>query len=125
MPIHTHQEEAGQRWGKTAAYGEYTAKTADYSREKWESLTEGMDLIMAEAARCMTDGLQAASPEAQAVVQKLQSYITEHYYRCTNEILAGLGQMYVLDERFKNNIDKHAPGTAAFLGEAIKIYCKK
>ena len=44
---------------------------------------------------------------------------------CTNEILAGLGQMYVCDERFKNNIDKNGEGTAEFVTEAIKIYCKK
>ena len=52
-------------------------------------------------------------------------YITENYYCCTKEILAGLGQMYVADERFKNNIDKHADGTAAFISEAIAVYCSK
>ena len=40
-----------------------------------------------------------------------------------NEILAGLGKMYVTDERFKNNIDKHASGTAEFISKAIKTYC--
>jgi hypothetical protein len=58
-------------------------------------------------------------------VKKLQSHITENYYTCTIEILSGLGQMYVADERFKNNIDKHADGTAAFISEAIAIYSKK
>ena len=53
------------------------------------------------------------------------NYITENYYHCTNEILAGLGQMYVADERFKNNIDKHADGTAAFISEAIGVYSKR
>ncbi|MBQ5798819.1 MAG: TipAS antibiotic-recognition domain-containing protein, partial [Clostridia bacterium] len=40
------------------------------------------------------------------------------------DILAGLGQMYVADERFKNNIDKYAYGTATFVRESIEIYCK-
>jgi hypothetical protein len=57
-------------------------------------------------------------------VKKLQNHITENYYTCTREILSGLGQMYTADERFKNNIDKHADGTAEFIGEAIKFYCK-
>ena len=47
----------------------------------------------------------------------LQNYITENYYTCTNEILAGLGQMYIADARFQTNIDKHAAGTAAFISE--------
>ena len=62
---------------------------------------------------------------AQSLVKLLQNHITENYYLCTNEILACLGQMYVADERFKHNIDKHGEGTAAFICEAIKIYCGK
>ena len=58
-------------------------------------------------------------------MQMLQNHITENYYRCSNEILAGLGQMYVADERFKNNIDKHADGTSEFIREAIEVYCRK
>ena len=65
------------------------------------------------------------SEAAQTWVCTLQTFITEHYYNCTDQILAGLGQMYVADERFKNNIDKHADGTAAFICEAIASYCSK
>ena len=57
----------------------------------------------------------------QALVAKLQAYITENYYTCTDEILAGLGKMYVADERFKKNIDKYGVGTAEFAAEAIKV----
>ena len=63
--------------------------------------------------------------KAQNLVKKLQNHITENYYTCTNEILFGLGQMYVADERFKNNIDKHADGTAAYVKDAIIHYCNK
>ena len=84
-----------------------------------------MDAIMGEFALCLKQGEKPDSAAVQALVQKLQSHITENFYRCTNEILAGLGQMYVADERFKNNIDKHADGTAAFICEAIRTYCGK
>ena len=57
----------------------------------------------------------------QNLVKLLQDHITENYYNCTDEILAGLGQMYVADVRFKNNIDKHGDGTAEFIREAIQI----
>ena len=81
--------------------------------------------VLAKFAACMKAGHTADSNEAQELVKELQNYITENYYTCTNEILAGLGQMYVADERFKNNIDKHAPGTAAFVSESIATYCRK
>ena len=55
----------------------------------------------------------------------LQDHITQNYYLCTDEILAGLGQMYTQDERFKNNIDKNADGTAVFVCGAIEFYCYK
>ena len=40
-------------------------------------------------------------------------------------ILAGLGKMYVADERFKKNIDKYGDGTAEFAAEGIRIYVEK
>ena len=70
----------------------------------------------------MQSGAEPSSAEAQALVKKLQNYITENYYTCTDEILKGLGQMYVADDRFKNNIDKYAIGTAEFVSIAICKY---
>ena len=116
-------KEAQEKWGQTQAYQEYEKKHC--SKQKQASLAEGMDLIMADFALCMKQGEAPDSQEAQCLVKKLQSYITEHYYHCTNEILAGLGQMYVADPRFQNNIDQHATGTAAFIREAIEIHCRK
>ena len=75
-------------------------------------------------AKCMQGGAAPDSAQARELVNTLQNYITAHYYQCTDRILAGLGQMYVADERFKNNIDKHAPGTAAFICEAIAAKMK-
>ena len=120
-----HKVEAQEKWGKTDAYKEHAERTKNYSKQKWNALAEGMDHIMAEFALCMRKDESPDSTEAQSLVKALQNHITENYYLCTNEILAGLGQMYVGDERFKNNIDKHAGGTAAFICEAIEVYCRK
>ena len=120
-----HKAEAKEKWGKTDAYREHEEKTKNYGKQKWNDLAAGMDCILAEFAVCMRKGETPDSAEAQSLVKKLQSHITENYYHCTKEILAGLGQMYVADERFKNNIDRHAEGTAAFICEAIGIYCGK
>ena len=118
-----YKAEAKEKWGQTDAYAEHTERTKHYSKQEWNDLAEGMDHIMAEFALCMKKGESPDSGEAQDLVKKLQNHITENYYLCTNEILAGLGQMYVADERFRNNIDKHADGTAAFICEAIAVYC--
>ena len=84
-----------------------------------------MMAIFAEFAACKANGTSADSAEAQALVAKLQAHITANYYTCTDEILAGLGKMYVGDERFKKNIDKYGEGTSAFAAEAIDLFCNK
>ncbi len=123
--MNNYDAEVKQRWGETDAYKEHAEKTATYSKEKWQDVNDGLMTVLAKFAACMKEGHAAHSTEAQALVKELKNYITENYYTCTDEILAGLGQMYVADERFKNNIDKHAPGTAAFISEAITAYCGK
>ena len=115
------EAEAKERWGHTQAYQEYEEKHTG----KPDAFAEGLDHIMADFAACMQRGETPDSSQAQNLVKQLQDYITQHYYNCTAGILAGLGQMYVADERFQRNIDKHATGTAAFIAEAIAAYCRK
>ena len=118
-----HKAEARERWGGTDAYREHAEKTKGYSTDHWNALAGEMNALFGEFALCMKHGETPDSAEAQELVKALQNHITRNYYHCTNEILAGLGQMYVADERFRNNIDRHADGTAAFVRDAIKVYC--
>lgn len=118
-----YEREAKEKWGGTSAYKESTQKTEGYTKEKWNEVNAGMDSIMAEFAECMKNGASPDSSEAKALVKKWQDYITENFYTCTNEILGGLGEMYVADERFKENIDRHGEGTAQFMCESISCYC--
>lgn len=117
--------EVKERFGKTEAYAEYAGKTANYTSENWQKATEGLNAIFKKFAQCMKNGYTAESANAQELVKELQLYITENFYTCTSEILTGLGQMYVADERFKENIDKQGSGTTKFVSEAIKTYCSK
>ena len=117
--------EVEEKWGKTDEYKQHKEKTKNYSKQKWNDLAEIMNNIMAEFALCIKNGASPDSTEAQGLVRTLQNHISENYYLCTNEILSGLGQMYVADERFKKNIDKHADGNAEFICEAIGVYCGK
>ena len=115
-----YKAEAQEKWGKTQAYKEYGKRTGGYTGQKWNELSEGMDQIMAAFAGCMNKGETPDSSEARGLVKELQNYITRHYYTCTDPILKGLGQMYVADERFKANIDRHGQGTAEFICRAIE-----
>jgi hypothetical protein len=123
--MNNYETEARSRWGNTNAYHEHEQKTKNYTKEKWAEANDGMIAIFAEFATCKASGASAESAEAQALVAKLQAHITENYYTCTDEILAGLGKMYVADERFKKNIDKHCEGTAEFAADAIVVYCQE
>ena len=116
-----YTREARNRWGDTDAYREHQQKTQNYTKDKWSDINEGMMAIFAKFATCKSSGEQADSDVAQALVAKLQTYITANYYTCTDEILASLGKMYVADERFKKNIDKSGEGTAEFVADAIAI----
>ena len=122
--MNNYKTESRERWGNTDAYREHEKKTKNYTKEKWAEVNDGLMAIFAEFAKRKNDGFVANSPEVQSLVVKLQDYITQNYYTCTNDILAGLGQIYVADERFKENIDQYGEGTAAFVHEAIATFCQ-
>ncbi len=122
--LENYKDEVKERWGATDAYKQYSEKTKDYSAEKQNNLAEGMDAVMKEFSLCMKADNTPDSAEAQSLVKALQKHITENYYTCTNEILYGLGQMYVADDRFRSNIDRHGEGTAEFIGKAIEVFCR-
>ena len=119
-----YENEARFRWGNTDAFREHEQKTKNYTKVKWAEANDGMMAIFAEFAACKESGASADSAESQVLVAKLQAHITANYYTCTDEILAGLGKMYVADERFKKNIDKYGEGTSEFASEAIEIYSR-
>ena len=114
-----------KRWGNTDAYREHEQKTKNYTKEKWIEINDGLMAIFAEFAEFKNNGYGVNAPEVQSLVVKLQEYITQNYCTCTNEILAGLGKMYVADERFKKNIDKYGKGNAEFASEAIAVFCQE
>ena len=123
--MNKYSTEARERWGDTSAYREHEEKTKHYTKGKLAEANDGLMAIFAEFAACKDSGASAASIEAQALVAKLQDHITANYYTCTDDILAGLGKMYVADERFKKNINKCGEGTAEFAAEGIRIYVEK
>jgi len=115
--------EAKAKWGKTDAYKEYEQKTAGQTAEQMRSSGDALIDIFAQFGAIRHTAPE--SEQAQALVAKLQSFITEHYYTCTKQILRGLGQMYIAGDSMTENIDRAGgEGTAQFANAAIEVYCK-
>lgn len=122
--IDRYAAEAKAKWGKTEAYQEFSQKTAGQTQGQLQATGDDLMAIFVEfGAIRLTD---PGSPEVQALVAKLQAFITEHYYTCTKQILRGLGQMYIAGDSMTENIENAGgAGTAQFVQKAIEIYCQQ
>ena len=121
--IDEYAAQAKASWGTTPAYKEYEEKSKGRTKEDNLKIHQGMIDIFVEFGQIRNT--DPTSEKAQAMVKKLQDYITEHMYTCTKEILGGLGKMYAGGGDFTINIDKiGGEGTAVFASRAIEIYCR-
>ena len=120
--IDEYAAQAKASWGKTPAYKEYEEKAKGRTKEEDQKIYQGMIDLFAQFGSIRDS--DPASGEAQALVKKLQEYITEHMYTCSKEILSSLGKMYAGGGDFTRNIDSFGgEGTAVFASKAIEIYC--
>lgn len=119
--INKYKEEVKDKYGKTDAYREYKNKTFNYKKGDWNNLNKEMLDIFKRISDKMD--LDPGSNEVQELVEEWRNYISKNLYNCSKQIFKSLGEMYVCNERFKNNIDKIKYGLAQFLSDAIKIYC--
>ena len=120
--IQQYKEEVKERWQETNEYREYERRNR--SEQKSSDASQQMMELFAKLGALRH--LDPANQQVQGKVKQLQQLITDNFYTCSHEVLYGLGQMYVGDERFKQNIDRAGgEGTAEFVREAITLYCKK
>lgn len=117
-----YAQEARARWGGTKAYAESLEKSAGRTGEQWRQIQAGAGELL--AAFGAMAGSDPASPAAQALVGRWRDHLSAHFYTCTNEILAGLGALYVSDPRFTQSLNRYGAGTAAFVSAAIAHFCK-
>lgn len=116
-----YAQQAEARWGTTAAWRESQQKTKGYDKAAWAAIRAEEEKLFTSFAACRH--LAPEHPEVQALVARWQAHITRRYYRCTPEILAGLGQMYLSDDRFRQTLDAYGQGTARLMSEAIEVFC--
>lgn len=122
--IDEYAKQAKETWGKTEAYKEFEEKQKSYSKEDNQRFNVELMNLFVEFGQMKE--LDAGSVEVQNQVKKLQNFITEHFYTCTDKILAGLGKMYSGGGSITENIDAAGgEGCAEFVTKAIEIYCSK
>lgn len=119
----SYQREAKEKWGHTKAYKESGKKVSQYTKDDWNTIqSEAADIYASFFALRGTD---LSSTMAREVVKRWQNHISAYYYQCSDVMLAGLGQMYIADDRFRSNIDQNGEGTAKIMAEAIEAYCSR
>ena len=122
--LEEYAARARQEWGGTAAYREFEEKDRGRTQQDRQALGDGLMAALGRLGALRAQGPDA--PAVQAAVEELRGYITAHFYTCTPEILAGLGQMYASGGEFTRNINAACgAGTAEFAGQAIRAYCEK
>lgn len=122
--IDEYAEKAKASWGNTAEYHEFEEKSKNRTVQENQIINTQMMAIFTEFGTMLD--LDTDSEKVQSQVKKLQDFITDNFYTCSDEILYGLGNMYSGGGDFTRNIDKAGGnGTAEFVFQAIKIYCKK
>ena len=120
--IDEYTKKAKEQWGKTAEYQEYEEKSSKHSPEVQRQSWQDLMLLFVEFGKMLDK--KPEDPDVQLKVRELQGYITEHFYKCTDEILCGLGKMYASGGEFTENIDKASrTGTSAF-SKYIDMYLK-
>ena len=122
--IDEYAEQAKEQWGKTPEYKEFEQKSQNRSKEEEQVIMNKFMQLFADFGKLKES--KPDSADVQSQVQKLKDYITENFYKCSNEILLSLGEMYVGGGEFTTNIDRvGGTGTAEFTAAAIRIYCNK
>ena len=122
--IDDYAAEAKAAWGATPEYREFAQKDANRTDAERSGITSQMMAIFARFG-----AVKEQSPEsepAQALVQELQDFIGSNFYRCSDSVLKGLGQLYGNGGDFTENINAAAgDGAAEFASAAIAAYCAK
>ncbi|TSB46053.1 MerR family transcriptional regulator [Alkalicoccobacillus porphyridii] len=109
-----HEGEARERWGD-----QVVDAAAENVKGKEKELGEKMNQIYLDLAAIRH--LHPGSEKAQAAIGEWFTFLNQ-IGSYSPEAFAGLGEMYVADERFKKNIDQFGEGLAEFMRDSMKEY---
>jgi MerR family transcriptional regulator, thiopeptide resistance regulator len=115
-----YQAEAEERWGDTEAWAQSQRRTAAYSKEDWLAIKAEQDDVERRFASTLAAGVPADSEQAMDVAEEHRQHISRWFYDCPPEMHAGLGRMYIEDERFTAHYEQIAPGLAQYVSTAVQ-----
>jgi DNA-binding transcriptional MerR regulator len=115
-----HEAEVEQRWGETNAYKESARRTKGYTKSDWERYKAESDAIMRAAADLFRAGAAAEGEAAREVAERHRLSIDLWFYPCGPAMHRGLADMYEADDRFRESIDRYAPGLTSWWSSAIR-----
>lgn len=113
-------EEAKARWGDTDSYKESARRTRLYTKDDWAAMRDESEAITQGFANLLAGGVSPQDERAIALAERARLHIDRWFYPCSPSMHVTLGEMYVQDPRFAQNYDRHAPGLAQFVCEAIR-----
>ncbi|GGS18745.1 MerR family transcriptional regulator [Deinococcus knuensis] len=117
-----YEAEVQERWGDTDAYRQSAARTARHTPADWERIRAEMDALTADYLALMDAGVPPTDTRAQAVAARHRAHISGAYYDASPQMMRGLAQMWVADERFTRSIDRARPGLAAYQSAAVTAW---
>jgi DNA-binding transcriptional MerR regulator len=115
-----YQAEAEQRWGDTEAWAQSSRRTAAYDKEDWLAIKAEADGVNTRFADALRAGVPADSEQAMGIAEEHRQHISRWFYDCPPAMHAGLGRMYVEDERFTATYEQIAPGLAQYVSTAVQ-----
>jgi len=117
-----YEEETKQHWGHTSQYAESQRKWSNYSKDQKEAIkAEGGEITVRMVS---TDpDAKPDDPDVQAAVGEYYAYLNKYFYTCEVNFLRGLADMWVQNPRFAVNYERIREGGAAFVRQAVHIYC--
>jgi DNA-binding transcriptional MerR regulator len=115
-----YEEEVQERWGETDAYAQSKRRTSSYTKEDWVRIKEEGDAVERRFAEALRSGVPADSEQAMDIAEEHRQQISRNFYDCPPGMHAGLGRMYVEDERFTAHYENRAAGLAQYVSTAVQ-----
>jgi DNA-binding transcriptional MerR regulator len=115
-----YAREAEDRWGTTDAWQQSQQRASRYSKADWERISAEATAIDARFVELLGAGEPADGEQARAVAEEHRQHICRWFYDCGPAMHAGLGRMYVEDERFTATYEAKAPGLAQYVSAAVQ-----
>jgi len=120
--IDEYTAQAKASWGSSPEWKEYERKSAGRTKGEERAMGEEMMELFVPYGAMAKAGADPASDEAQAQARRIQQFITEHFYTCSDEVFLQLGRSYGSGGEFTHNINAVAgEGAAEFASRVIEL----